>query len=68
MLLGGPLANSMLQRYIPGPGNYKDKSTLYHDQGVPTLKSRLPDRSYDHLKKVFAFAIQIPGPGSYQAE
>ena len=53
MEIGGPMATSFLQKYIPGPGNYKnDKSTLTHEQNTTTLKSRLPDRTYNHLLKV----------------
>ena len=53
MALGGPMASSVMKRYIPGPGQYKnDTSTLVRDDHVPQLRSRLPDKSYDHLKKV----------------
>ena len=49
----------MAKKYIPGPGNYKAYSTL--EPNTITLKSRLPDKSLDHLKK-------IPGPGAYGYE
>lgn len=39
MAMGGPMKDSMLQKYIPGPGNYKNYSTL--DNSKITLKSRL---------------------------
>ena len=53
MLLGGPLSNSIAQRYIPGPGRYQDKSTMNIDSNhIPSLKSRLPDKSFNHLLKV----------------
>lgn len=48
----------MARKYIPGPGNYRAYSTLEHPNNTVTLKSRLPDRSIDHLKK-------NPGPGAY---
>ncbi len=49
----------MMRKYIPGPGNYKAYSTL--DTNAPSIRSRLPDKSQDHLKKV-------PGPGAYNME
>ena len=60
MSIGGPLRDSVAKKFIPGPGNYNSAySTL---QPTPiALKSRLPDRSQDHLKK-------IPGPGAYGYE
>lgn len=59
MALGGPMKDSILQRYIPGPGNYKKPSTL--DNSLITLKPRLRDKSQDHL-------LKNPGPGTYQYE
>lgn len=47
----------LLKRFVPGPGNYQsDYSTLV----VPpiTLKSRILDRSVDHLKKVDTYFIK----------
>jgi hypothetical protein len=61
MAIGGPLGESMARKYIPGPGNYKAYSTLEHPNNAVSLKSRLPDRSIDHLKK-------NPGPGAYGYE
>lgn len=58
MALGGPLGEVMSRKYVPGPGNYKDYSTLQHPNNAVTIKSRLPDTSLNHLKKV-------PGPGAY---
>ena len=49
----------VLQRYIPGPGNYKKPSTL--DNSLITLKPRIRDKSQDHL-------LKNPGPGTYQYE
>ena len=56
MKIGGPLNNSILQKYIPGPGNYQNFSTL--DNSNITLKPRLPDLSQKHL-------VKNPGPGTY---
>lgn len=56
MSIGGPLRDSISKKYIPGPGNYKAYSTL-HPTPI-SMKSRLPDRSLDHLKK-------NPAPGAY---
>ena len=62
MALGGPMANSVMKKYIPGPGMYKnDTSTLVRDDHVPSLRSRLPDRSHNHL-------LKNPGPGAYKTE
>ena len=55
MKIGGPLNNSVAQKYIPGPGNYKNYSTL--DNSKFTLKPKLPDNSQKHLTK-------LPGPGT----
>lgn len=60
MAIGGPLSDSVYRKYIPGPGNYKAYSTLEHSNAV-AIRSRLPDKSLDHLKK-------IPGPGAYGYE
>ena len=59
MALGGPMKDSLLQKYIPGPGRYDKNSTL--DNAHITLKSRLPDKSQDHL-------LKVPGPGAYDYE
>ena len=53
------MKDSILQRYIPGPGNYKKPSTL--DNSLITLKPRIRDKSQDHL-------LKNPGPGTYQYE
>ncbi len=59
MALGGPMKESLLQKYIPGPGRYKEYSTL--DNSHITLKPRLRDNSQDHL-------LKNPGPGTYGYE
>jgi hypothetical protein len=45
------LRESILKRYIPGPGNY---DSAYSTLEVPpiSLKSRVVDKSLDYLKKV----------------
>jgi hypothetical protein len=54
MALGGPLKDSKILGFIPGPGNYdSNKSTL--DEKGPSLKPRLPDLSQRHLLKVLLF-------------
>lgn len=56
MEAGGPLSNTINQRYIPGPGKYNDKTTVLLDRNhIPSLRSRLPDRSTVHLLKVSYF-------------
>lgn len=57
--MGGPMKNSLIQRYIPGPGRYRDYSTL--DNSKITLKARIRDHSQDHL-------LKNPGPGQYKHE
>ena len=49
--LGGPLRESILRKFVPGPGKY---DSAYSTLNVPpiSLKSRIPDKSLDHLKKV----------------
>ena len=51
------MKESLLQRYIPGPGRYRDYSTL--EPSKITLKSRIRDKSQDHL-------LKNPGPGAYK--
>ncbi len=48
-----------MRKYIPGPGNYRAYSTLENNSA--TIRSRLPDKSLEHLKK-------NPGPGAYNLE
>ena len=51
MELGGPLKDSKLLQFVPGPGNYdSNKSTL--DSRAASLKPRLPDTTLNHLTKV----------------
>lgn len=59
MALGGPMKESLLQKYIPGPGKYQQHSTL--DNSHITLKPRIKDKSQDHL-------LKNPGPGTYECE
>ena len=59
MALGGPMKNSILKKYVPGPGNYPNYSTF--EEGKITLKPRLPDKTQNHL-------LKNPGPGSYESE
>ena len=61
MLLGGPMASSRLQNYIPGPGNYYG-STFRKDSHTPSLKSRIPDHSRDYLLKVESHRLRIQAP------
>ena len=49
--MGGPLKDSKLQKFIPGPGNYDSNKSML-DQRAPSLKPRLPDNSLKHLTKV----------------
>lgn len=58
MEITGPMRDSIMKQYIPGPGNYSAKSSL--ENGHITLKSRMPDLSHQH-KKMF------PGPGTYES-
>ena len=51
MELGGPMAGSKLQKYIPGPGKYS--SDHINNRSIPIiLKSRLPDTSMEAKKVV----------------
>ena len=60
MALGGPMKNSIIQKYIPGPAKYDTNfSTL--DNSKITVRQRLPDKSQNHL-------LKNPGPGEYQYE
>jgi len=52
MSLGGPLKDSKLQSYIPGPGNYDSNKSML-DNKAASLKPKLPDRSINHLLKVY---------------
>ncbi len=49
--MGGPLKDSKLQKFIPGPGNYDSNKSML-DQRAPSLKPRLPDNTLKHLAKV----------------
>jgi len=49
--LGGPLKDSKLQKFIPGPGNYDSNKSML-DQRAPSLRPRLPDNTLKHLTKV----------------
>ena len=51
MALGGPLKDSKLQSYIPGPGNYESNKSML-DKRATSLRQKLPDRSITHLLKV----------------
>jgi hypothetical protein len=59
MEITGPLRDSMLKKYLPGPGTYPARSSL--EQPNITLKSRLPDHALEHLQN-------LPGPGAYEYE
>ncbi len=51
MELGGPLKDTKLLAYIPGPGNYESNKSML-DQRASSLRQRLPDNSQKHLLKV----------------
>jgi hypothetical protein len=51
MVLGGPLKDSKIHAFVPGPGNYEANKSTLDDKG-PSLKCRLPDYSSKHLEKV----------------
>lgn len=51
MELSGPMKETKIQAFVPGPGRYEaNKSTL--DQRTSSLRSKLPDNTYKHLLKV----------------
>lgn len=51
MQLSGPLKDTKLLGYIPGPGNYESNpSTL--DKRATTIAGKLEDRTTKHLEKV----------------
>ncbi len=45
------MRESILRKFVPGPGKY---DSAYSTLNAPpiSLKSRIPDKSLDHLKKV----------------
>lgn len=49
--MGGPLKDSKLLKFIPGPGNYDSNKPTF-DQRAASLKPRLPDNTLKHLTKV----------------
>ncbi len=51
MVLGGPLKDSKILSFIPGPGNYESNKSMLEQRGA-TLKQKLPDFSQKHLLKV----------------
>jgi hypothetical protein len=51
MVLGGPLKDSKILSFIPGPGNYDSNKSMLEQKG-PTLKPKLPDFTQKHLLKV----------------
>lgn len=51
MILSGPLKDSKILSFIPGPGNYESNKSMLEQKG-PTLKPKLPDFSQKHLLKV----------------
>ena len=59
MEITGPLRESMMKQYLPGPGTYPMRSSLEHPN--ITLKSRIPDHALEHLQN-------LPGPGAYEFE
>jgi hypothetical protein len=60
MELTGPLKETKMLAYIPGPGRYDSKSML--DQRSSSLKPRLPDNTNKHLIKVFSALVRILDP------
>ena len=60
MSIGGPLRDSVSKKFIPGPGNYNNAYSTMQPTPI-RIRSRLPDKSQDHLKK-------NPGPGAYGYE
>lgn len=67
MALGGPLKDSKILSFIPGPGNYDSNKSMLEQKG-PTLKPKLPDFTQKHLLKVTIRVSQNPGPGAYAFE
>jgi hypothetical protein len=58
MALGGPLKDSKILSFIPGPGNYDSNKSML-DQKGPSLKAKLPDFSQKHLLKVMMIEVRI---------
>lgn len=51
MQLSGPLKDTKILGFIPGPGKYdNNQSTL--DQRSSTIRAKLPDNTLKHLEKV----------------
>lgn len=60
MELGGPLKDTKLLGYIPGPGRYDaNKSQL--DQRASSMRQKLPDTSQRHLLKVVSVWARTRG-------
>lgn len=51
MALGGPLKDSKLLSYIPGPGNYDSNKSML-DHKASSMRAKLPDKTINHLLKV----------------
>ena len=67
MELGGPLKDTKLHAYIPGPGRYDSNKSML-DSRTSSLRAKLPDTTTKHLLKVSFILMKNPGPGAYQAE
>jgi len=51
MELGGPMKETKLHGFVPGPGRYdSNKSMLDHRES--SMRQKLPDNTYKHLLKV----------------
>lgn len=51
MQLGGPLKDSKILGFIPGPGKYDSNKSML-DNRASSLHPKLPDHSQKHLEKV----------------
>lgn len=67
MEIGGPLKDSKILGFIPGPGRYESNKSMLDHRGS-TLHQKLPDNSQKHLLKVHSPFMKNPGPGAYQHE
>jgi hypothetical protein len=61
MQLGGPLKDTKILGFIPGPGKYESNKSML-DQRASSLHPRLPDTSQRHLEKVEPQSLRTLDP------
>ena len=58
MELSGPMKDTKILGYIPGPGRYDSNKSML-DNRASTMRVKLPDPTYKHLLKVSFIICRI---------